>query len=205
MTPMLEDGPEAASDVVVLAHGAGAPMDSEAMSQIAQGLADRGLRVIRFEFPYMMERRETGKRRGPNTPRVLKESWESVVHQLGDPQRLIIGGKSMGGRIASMVADELGVRGLVCLGYPFQPPGNVERLRTAHLFELATPTLTVQGTRDTFGTREEIAEYPLSGAIELEFLEDGDHSFKPRKKSGRTLNQNVEQALDRVTAWIRAL
>ena len=204
-THLLFDGPASADDVIVLAHGAGAPMDSVYMDQLAEGLATRGLRVVRFEFPYMSQRRETGRRRGPNPPRVLEESWKSVVRRLGDPQRLVIGGKSMGGRIASMVADELGVRGLACLGYPFHPPGSPDRLRTAHLARLATPALIVQGTRDPFGTREEIETYPLSASILFEFLEDGDHSFKPRARSGRTLAQNLEQAMDRLAAWVAAL
>lgn len=204
-TPFLFDGAEDARDVIVLAHGAGAPMDSAYMNQMAEGLADRGMRVVRFEFPYMRERRESGKRRGPNPARVLEESWKAAARQIGDPKRLVIGGKSMGGRIASMVADELGVRGLVCLGYPFHPPGRPEKLRTAHLANLATPALVVQGTRDTFGTREDIEGYDLSASIEFEFLEDGDHSFKPRKSSGRTLKQNLEQTMDRVAEWVSAL
>ena len=204
-TPLLLDGPDSAPDRVVLAHGAGAPMDSAAMSQLARGLADRGLRVARFEFPYMRKRRETGQRRGPDAARVLEATWASVVRQLGEPARWVIGGKSMGGRIATHVADALGVRGVVCLGYPFHPPGRPDKLRTAHLSGLKTPTLIVQGTRDPFGTREEIDGFSLSPSIELEFLEDGDHSFKPRKASGRTLRQNVEQALDRVAAWVAAL
>jgi len=204
-TPLLIDGAEDAAGVIVLAHGAGAPMDSPYMDQVAAGLAIRGLRVVRFEFPYMSARRTTGKRRGPDVPRVLEESWRSVVRGLGDPGRLVIGGKSMGGRIASMVADELGVRGVVCLGYPFHPPGRPERLRTAHLKQLATPALIVQGTRDPFGTREEIQGFDLAASIRFEFLEDGDHSFKPRARSGRTLAQNLEQALDRIATWVAAL
>jgi predicted alpha/beta-hydrolase family hydrolase len=106
-----------------------------------------------------------------------------------------IGGKSMGGRMASMVADELQVRALVCLGYPFHPPGRPQQLRTEHLQSLRTPTLILQGTRDQFGTREEIAEYDLSKAIRVEFLPDGDHSFKPRKSSGVTEMSNIEHAV----------
>ena len=109
----------------------------------------------------------------------------------------------MGGRIASMIADEAGVAGVCCLGYPFHPPGKPERLRTAHLEAMQTSTLIVQGTRDRFGTEEEVATYRLSDAIELAWMEDGDHSFKPRKKSGRSLEQNLDDAARAVVAFIR--
>jgi predicted alpha/beta-hydrolase family hydrolase len=109
----------------------------------------------------------------------------------------------MGGRIASMIADEVGAAGVLCLGYPFHPPGKPERLRTAHLETLKTPTLIVQGTRDRLGTEEEVATYALSPSIEVAWMGDGDHSFKPRKKSGRTLEQNLEAAADAVVALIR--
>ena len=109
-----------------------------------------------------------------------------MIEALGDPLRVVIGGKSLGGRIASTVADETGVAGLVCLGYPFHPPGKPDRLRTAHLVSLRTPTLVVQGTRDPLGGPAEIAGYGLSSAITVHYVEDGDHSFKVRKSSGQT-------------------
>jgi hypothetical protein len=104
---------------------------------------------------------------------------------------LILGGKSMGGRIASMVADELGVAGLVCIGYPFHPPGRPEKLRTAHLADLATPTLILQGERDPFGLPDEVESYDLSSAIRVEWLADGDHSLKPRGSSGFTASDHL--------------
>ena len=118
---------------IVLAHGAGAGMDSTFMKDIARALAAESFRVVRFEFPYMQALRETGKRTRPDAPAVLEETWARVVQQLGDPSLLVIGGKSMGGRIASMVADRLAVKGLVCLGYPFHPTGRPGTLRVAHL------------------------------------------------------------------------
>jgi predicted alpha/beta-hydrolase family hydrolase len=199
---MLWNGPEDGT-LVVLAHGAGAPMDSAPMTALAKGLAAAGLRVARFEFPYMRARRETGARRGPDREPVLLDTWRAVVQQLGGGERLVIGGKSMGGRMASMIADEVGARSLVCLGYPFHPPGNPEKTRTAHLEDLRTPTLIVQGTRDTFGTREEVAAYRLSPSIRITWLEDGDHSFKPRASSGRTEAQNLREAVEAVTAFVR--
>ena len=114
----------------------------------------------------------------------------------------MIGGKSMGGRIASMVADDAAVRGVVCLGYPFHPPGKLEKTRTNHLENLRTPTLILQGTRDSFGSPEEVRGYKLSSAIRIEWLEDGDHSFKPRARSGRTEADNVRAAIALVAEFI---
>jgi predicted alpha/beta-hydrolase family hydrolase len=202
--PMIFDGPEDGARIV-LAHGAGAPMDSPYMNTVARALGEAGLRVARFEFPYMHRRRETGERRPPDREPVLRETWRSVIDALGGGGKVVIGGKSMGGRMASLVADEAGVRGLVCLGYPFHPPGNPGRLRTAHLRDLRTPALIVQGTRDEFGGREEVAGYELSPAIQVVWVEDGDHSFKPRASSGRTERQNLDEAVAAVVGFVRRL
>jgi predicted alpha/beta-hydrolase family hydrolase len=204
---MLHDGPENADTTIVLAHGAGAGMDSASMQAFAEGLAAEGFRVVRFEFPYMHRRRETGKRGGPDRAPVLLDAWTQTIAAVrgSGSGRLIIGGKSMGGRIASMVADESEVDGLVCLGYPFHPPGRPEKLRTAHLADIATPTLIVQGTRDTFGTPDDVAGYDLSDSIRVVWLQDGDHSFKPRKSSGRTEEQNLGEAVAAITEFIGGL
>jgi uncharacterized protein len=194
MPEFLFDGPVMATLTIALAHGAGAPMDSPFMSLFAEGLAAQGFRVARFEFPYMAARRREGARRPPDRPNLLLDTWQSVIDRL-DPERLVIGGKSLGGRMASMIADVAGVRGLVCLGYPLHPPGKLERLRIAHLRQLRTPALFLQGTRDPFGGREEIERAPLSAVIRVHFLEDGDHGFKPRASSGRTERQNLDEAL----------
>lgn len=199
---LLLDGPSGAPFSIALAHGAGAPMDSPFMQRVAAGLAARGLRVARFEFPYMARRRSEGKRGAPDREPVLRATWVEVVERLGGGARVVVGGKSMGGRIASMVADEVGARGLVCLGYPFHPPGQPAKLRTAHLAELRTKALIVQGTRDAFGTREDVAGYRLSPAIRVRWIEEGDHSFKPPAKSGRTEKQNVEEAVAAVAEFV---
>jgi predicted alpha/beta-hydrolase family hydrolase len=205
--PLLIDAPEAGQPwaTIVLAPGAGASMDSAFMEEMARALAKESIRVIRFDFPYMQEFRKTGRRSAPDSSKVLQEHWASVVHQLGSPADLVIGGKSMGGRIASMVADRLGVKGLVCMGYPFHPAGRPNTLRVAHLAELKTRTLILQGTRDTLGTKDETAGYPLSDAIRMTFLEDGDHSFKPRKSSGRTYEQNMAEAVRETVEFCRSL
>lgn len=200
----LFDGSEDAPRIV-LAHGAGAPMDSASMQALAKGLAAEGFRVARFEFPYMQARRTEGRRKPPDREPVLLDTWRAAIAELGGAGPLVIGGKSMGGRMASMIADEAGVRGLVCLGYPFHPPGQPAKTRTAHLEHLRTPTLVVQGTRDPFGVPEEVAGYRLSPAIRLVWLEDGDHSFKPRASSGRTEAQNVREAVAAVAGFVRAL
>jgi predicted alpha/beta-hydrolase family hydrolase len=194
---LLFDGPDDALTTVVLAHGAGAPMNTPFMNSVARGLAaGGGVRVVRFEFPYMRARRETKRRTGaPDREPVLRNSWKEAVEKLGGGRKLVIGGKSMGGRIASLVADEVGARGLVCLGYPFHPPGRPEKLRTRHLETLRTPALVVQGTRDPFGTPEDVAGYALSPAIRVVWLEDGDHSWKPRASSGRTEAQNMADGI----------
>jgi predicted alpha/beta-hydrolase family hydrolase len=199
MLNLLVDGP-ASDRTLVLAHGAGGAMDSPFMNRVANGVAAGGVRVVRFEFPYMAARR-TGLKKGgaPDRPAVLLDTWREVVAQLGEP--VFIGGKSMGGRIATMVADEVRARGVVCLGYPFHPPGNTERLRTEHLKGLRTPALIIQGTRDQFGSAEEVKGYELSQGIRVEWLEDGDHSFKPRAASGRTEGENVARAIELILAF----
>jgi len=173
MTRFLIDGPGDARRTYVFAHGAGGPMASAFMATIARGIAASGIRVVRFEFPYMAE-----KRKRPDPQNVLLDAFRAVVRELGDPERQVIGGKSMGGRMASMVADELRVGGLLCYGYPFHPPGQPQKLRTEHLKVLHTPALIVQGTRDAFGNPADVQSYDLSPTISIEWIEGGDHSLK---------------------------
>jgi predicted alpha/beta-hydrolase family hydrolase len=180
-------------------------MDSPFMESVAQGLASASLRVVRFEFPYMRKRRGLGKRTAPDREPVLLNNWHEVIQSLGGGDHLAIGGKSLGGRIASMVADEAGVRGLVCLSYPFHPPGRAPGARLKHLKSLRTPALIVQGTRDSFGNRSEVEGYELSPQIRIVWIDDGDHSFKPRARSGRTAKENLEAAIDAIREFLRAL
>lgn len=202
----LLNGPNSATTTVVLAHGAGAPMDSLYMQAFAEGLADRGFQVARFEFPYMYERRHTGIKKPPNRAPILLETWSAVVDHFRQSD-LIIGGKSMGGRVASMSAVEYElkntpVKGVVCLGYPFHPTGKPGKLRTEHLISLKTPTLICQGERDTLGTLEDVKSYSLSKSIRYHWLTDGDHGFKPRKKSGVTEQQNWDSAMDAIATFV---
>lgn len=201
---LLTNGSSRAARTVVLAHGAGAAMDTDFMNAFAVGLADRGSRVIRFEFPYMAQRRTTGKRSPPNREPILRETWLRVMESV-ETETLIIGGKSMGGRIASLVAEEASVAGVVCLGYPFHPTGKPEKLRTEHLAALPIPTLIVQGERDPFGNAGEVPGYTLAPNIQMHWLADGDHSFKPRKASGKTLEENMAEAINAVGDFIDSL
>lgn len=206
MTKFLIDGPVDAPATILLAHGAGAPMDSASLNAVTKAFTATGLRVARFEFEYMAARRSAATRKPPPRAEKLQSEYIAAVDALGPASSLIIGGKSMGGRVASMVADQLyaagRIAGLLCIGYPFHPIGKPDQLRTAHLTAIKTPALIVQGTRDPFGTREEVAGYTLSGAIEIFWLEDGDHDLRPRKAvSGFTAADHVRAMADRVAAW----
>jgi predicted alpha/beta-hydrolase family hydrolase len=196
------DGPKTAKLTLILAHGAGAPMDSPFMETFAEGMAKAGIRVARFEFPYMAERRTSGKKRPPDPLNRLLDTFRAAARAF-DGKAFAVGGKSMGGRIASMVADEVGADALVCLGYPFHPPGNPKKSRTEHLMTLRTPTLILQGTRDPFGGRDEIAKLKLPKSIRVHWLEDGEHSFKPRKASGLTEEQNLAEAIAAAAALLK--
>jgi predicted alpha/beta-hydrolase family hydrolase len=201
---LLFSGPADASWTIALAHGAGVGMDSPFMDFFAKRLGESGFRVVRFEYPYMAAQRATGKAKPPDREPVLRETWLKVVEKLGH-ERLVIGGKSMGGRIASLVADEAGVAGSICLGYPFHPVGKPDQLRVEHLARIKTPTLIVQGERDPFGSKEEVDGYKLSPSITVRWVADGDHSFKPRKSSGQTEEQNWEAALSEIGTFLDAL
>jgi uncharacterized protein len=202
---LLVNGSTEAPITLVLAHGAGAPMDSHFMNTVAQAIGGADVRVVRFEFPYMAARRTSGKRHAPDREPILIESWRSVIAKLGSAAGLVIGGKSLGGRIASMIADEVGAAGLVCFGYPFHPPGNPGRLRVKHLENLRTPALIVQGSRDSFGRPDEVADYHLSEKIRIVWIEAGDHSLKPPARSGRTEAQNLASAISEVRRFLSDL
>jgi len=199
---------------LVLAHGAGAPMDSPFMSRFAAALAGLGVTVHRFEFAYMAQRRSGGKKRPPAPIAELANDYRAAIADLTghlrDTERLLIGGKSMGGRVAATIADDLyatagPVCGLICLGYPFHPQGRPDTLRTDHLKALSCPTLVVQGERDALGSQEEIAGYALSSAISLHWIGDGDHDFVPRGRSGLTKSGNIDAAARAVAAFADAL
>lgn len=198
----LIEGPAEAKHSILLAHGAGAAMDSSAMNAITRSLVEVGFRVARFEFGYMASRRTSAGRKPPPRAEKLCPEYVAAIAALKAHGPLIVGGKSMGGRVATMIADEHKMAGVLCLGYPFHPVDKPAQLRTAHLADLKTPTLIVQGTRDPFGTREEVAAYTLSKAIEILWLEDGDHDLRPRKAvSGFSMADHLTTMAAKAVAW----
>ncbi len=213
MIDFLNDGPADAGWRLLFAHGAGAPMTSPFLGRFAALLAASGLLVTRFEFPYMAARRSGGPRTPPPRAELLTRDYEAAVSEvsasLAEGQRLVIGGKSMGGRVASLIADRLfregRIAGLVCLGYPFHPPGKPDRLRTAHLAALACPTLIVQGERDPFGAREEVAGYQLSPSIAVRWIEGADHDLRPPKGAGLNHEEAFAAAAEAITRFVASL
>jgi uncharacterized protein len=201
---------------LLLAHGAGAAMDSSFMEQMAALLAERHIETWRFEFPYMAERRNGGKKRPPPKAETMLDAFRAAAraaHASTPRLPLLLGGKSMGGRIASMVADDLEAEGVsagcVCLGYPFHPPNQPQTWRITHLVPMRASTLIVQGERDPLGTRAEIDDLisrtPLSGKVHFYWIGDGDHDFGPRGGQGFTRKGNLATAADAVAAFARAL
>ena len=205
----LIDGPDNPNATLVLAHGAGAGMDSPFMTEMAAGLGERRWRVVRFNFPYMVRSALSGRKAAPDRLPTLLAAFHQEIAATSAAGPLLIGGKSMGGRVASLMLDQAAmdqrVSGCICLGYPFHPPGQPEKLRTEHLLHLNTPCLILQGERDSFGRREEVEGYGLPASVQLHWLKAGDHSFKPTKASGVTLQDNLTSALDRIDAFLDQL
>lgn len=186
----------------IFAHGAGAGMEHDLMQSVSAGLVAKQIRVARFNFPYMVKRAEDGKKRPPDRAPKLLEAYQEVITHFAQNKPIVIGGKSMGGRMASLLAGEPLVAGVACLGYPFHPPGKPENYKGEHLASLDKPCLILQGERDTFGKKEEFDDFALSDSVRVSFLPDGDHSFKPRKRSGFTEEQNIASAVDSLSQFI---
>lgn len=202
----LLNGDAAGRTTVLLAHGAGAAMDTPWMERVAEGLAGQGLRVARFEFSYMAARRSGGSKRPPGKAETYIPEYLAAIDALACEGPLIIGGKSMGGRVASLIAQDLHdagrIVGLLCLGFPFHAPGKTGTERAAHLQAITCPTLICQGTRDPFGALDEVAGAPMSRAVTVNWLEDGDHDLKPRKRvTGKGLEDHLAQVTADVAAW----
>ncbi|MCG6281093.1 alpha/beta fold hydrolase [Vibrio diabolicus] len=201
MSQWIVEGPES-GPLFIFAHGAGAGMEHDFMAAVAKGLVEQGIRVVRFNFPYMIKRAEDGKKRPPDRAPKLLEAYEDVITHFTS-QPIVIGGKSMGGRMSSLLAENELVAGIACLGFPFHPPGKPEKYKGDHLANIEKPTLILQGERDTFGKREEFDDFVLSSQVKVSFLPDGDHSFKPRKSSGHTEAGNIELAVEQLAAFIK--
>ena len=202
----LLDGPADADAVVLLGHGAGAGMRSDFMETVAVGLGERGLRTARFNFPYV----EAG-RKAPDRAPVLEATFAAAAAHIAEAHpraRLFFGGKSLGGRIASQVvaSGAASCDGLVFLGYPLHPPGRPDRLRTEHLADIKVPMLFVEGTRDPFCPLDRLEEVRagLGAETEVAVIDDGDHSFKVRRASGRDTAEAWAEVVDVVAAWVAA-
>ncbi|GBO89044.1 alpha/beta family hydrolase [Marinobacter salsuginis] len=186
--------------VLILAHGAGAPADSTFMEDLSAALEREGIGTIRFEFPYMQKRRKDGKKRPPDREPVLLEYFSGVIDrvraELGSTSLILVGGKSMGGRMASILASRRDdIDGVICFGYPFHPPGKLDRWRTAHFRDLNCPILVLQGTRDPFGKPDELADHQQDlEAIDLRWLEGGNHDFQTLKSQPQTQSELIAQA-----------
>ena len=201
LTTYLAANPTAA---FVIAHGAGAGQSSPFMTRFARGMVERGISAATFDFPYIRDRRKV-----PDKAEKLEACWGEAIMaaktELGSVP-LFIGGKSMGGRIASQVAagEHSPVAGLIYLGYPLHPPGKPQQMRDAHLPRIAEPMLFVQGSRDAFGTVDEIrALLPRLQRATIVEVAGGDHSFKVSGR-GRPPDQVMTEVMDAVAAWIRA-
>lgn len=182
---------------ILLAHGAGAPMDSPFMNQVSSGLAADGVEVVRFEFPYMQKRRIDGIKRPPDRQAKLLEYFTQLIEELSDEgQPLWLAGKSMGGRMATMLTEHPSVSGCFVYGYPFYATGKQDSPRVEHLLSIAKPVHIFQGTRDAMGRHEVVEAYRLSPNVQLHWLKDGDHDLKPRKISGITQDEHVADAVE---------
>ncbi len=191
---------------LLMAHGAGAGQDSTFLQRLRDALAGQGVQTLAIEFAYLQQMRREGRRRPPpRVDRLVDELsfWCDIVSHVDLP-RPWLGGKSMGGRVASLLAARDGARGLVLCGYPFHPPGKPERLRLSHWPSLACPTLVVQGSRDPFGNRDEVWGYELPGIARLHWLESGDHDWKPRRTSGRTQAALIDEGAGAIAAFMAA-
>lgn len=188
---------------VVLAHGAGAGMGSAFMAAMAQGLCAQGIVVVRFEFPYMAQRRDGGGRRPPDKMPVLEETFSALLQRCGP--RCVAAGKSMGGRVASHMLAQQQCLAAISLGYPFHPPGKPDQVRAAHWPQIRRPWLIVQGSRDPFGTVEDVGGYALPSSARVEWLDDGDHDFKPRKASGFSQSAHWQSAVSLMAEFVKEL
>ncbi|BDY03633.1 alpha/beta family hydrolase [Ferrimonas sp. YFM] len=200
------DGNRDARHWLLLAHGSGAGMDHPFMDTMARAIAGEDLCVVRYEFPYMQTIRATNKRRPPDRmPRLLDALGDLIGEYRRDDRVLVLGGKSLGGRVSATWALDNPVAGVIALGYPFHPVGKPDKWRLEPLTEGRVPTLVLQGERDSFGNRGELEGVALPDHVRLQYVTDGDHSLKPRKASGVTEEQNLQAAATACRAFILGL
>lgn len=210
---ILTIGPLSRINHLILAHGAGAPMTSPFLTTISELLNKHEITVHRFEFPYMREQRLSGGRRPPPRVEALIENYLRAIHtcinKLPSAARLFIGGKSMGGRVATLVAAlpeiKKNIEGLVLLGYPFHPPKKPKSLRTEALRDCEMVTLIVQGTRDPFGTQQEVLGYRLPKSVKLLWIEGGNHDLKPPASSKHSHQDALHETAYAIAAFVETL
>jgi predicted alpha/beta-hydrolase family hydrolase len=201
-----DDADSRDAPVFVAAHGAGGNIHDRSMVKLVSTLTARGVSVVRFNFLY--REKKSGR---PDAMPKLEKCFESVIAHVRselDPKTLIIGGRSMGGRAASMLAARnFNADGLLLLAYPLHPPGQPEKLRDAHLKDITMPVICFNGTRDAFCTRElmERALKTVKTKWEMHWIDQADHSFHVPKSSGRTDAQVLEEVGDAVERWLASL
>lgn len=203
--------PKQTQSLFLFAHGAGAGKDSEFMVSITNHIESKEILVKRFNFPYMSMMIEQGKRRPPDRmPKLITFFKQQVDEVISDPgyskYAIFIGGKSMGGRVASLLTDSLQnyqqLKGVICLGFPFHPPRSPQKFRGEHLADMVIPTLILQGERDPFGNQQEVSGIQFSPKVSLEFIFDGDHAFQPRKRSGGSYQKNLAHSSKLIKSFI---
>ena len=208
LTDLAYQGPKRGADrAVLLAHGAGADMNAATLTTVADALAAAKVPSLRFNFPY-----KAAGRRAPDRPPVLEAALREAADELASlskvpRERIVMGGRSMGGRIGSIVAADDGALGLVLLGYPLHPPGKADRLRVEHFARLRMPALFVSGTRDAFGTPAELKRETkkIKGPVTFHWIESGDHGFKPLKSSGMTVDAVLAEVAAAVVEFVTGL
>ncbi len=204
LTPLAANDKQSCDTLIILAHGAGANMQHEFMGLLASGLAQANVQVVRFNFPYMRANAIDGKRRPPDRAPKLIADYAlqlSILKHHFKPQKVFLVGKSMGGRMSAILAESLMLDGVVCLGYPFIPlKGGEPRLEPIE--KCKAPLMVIQGERDKFGHKGLVETWPVMDKVQLHWLTDGDHSFKPRKSSGTTFEANLAQAISQIQAFI---
>lgn len=215
-TPEVNAFPPPAKAILFLAHGAGADMDHSFIEEVTQLLVKKNIEVVRFNFPFMEKRKLDGKRRPPDRMPKLLLHYLAVLKNYTTELPVFIAGKSMGGRVAAtlMSADESNtegdnaaelvnqISGVICLGYPFHPPKKLDKLRLAPLQHALLPVNVIQGDRDALGSYDDIQEYSLPSLVEVSYLADGDHDFKPRVKSGFTHAEHIQTAVNEMSRFI---
>ena len=202
---ILINGPKEAKNILLLAHGAGAPMDSMFMNTISDGLNNNGIITFRFEFPYM-EKRRSGKNTFPDKLDVLCDFYKKIYFKIkkANPDKNIwLGGKSMGGRVSTLISRSLDIKGVIVFGYPFHPINKLDKLRLESLQLSGPPILIIQGTRDKFGTITEVKKYKIHKNNTIFWIKDGDHSYNTLKKSGLSSKDAIVQAYNEASIFIK--